>query len=80
VHVHIEQERHGDGPAEQLPACGRKQQWQPRQQHDRDDAAALQPQRVVSQVRPAQQLEERAAEDQREVGRRYRAFALIQYS
>ena len=71
VHVDVEQERDGLGSAERLPLQQReRQERQPREQRNAHHALSHQGQRIVRQADPAHQLEERAAEDQREVLRR----------
>ena len=66
----VHQEGNGDASADQLSFQGREQQQrQPGQQRDDDDALARQFQRVVSQMRPKQELEERPPMDEREVRR-----------
>jgi hypothetical protein len=70
VNLHVQQKRHGRTAAQHLSLQGRQhQERQPGQQRDDEDALAHQQQRVVGQVRPAQKLEERPAQDQREVRR-----------
>ena len=68
VNFHVQQEGHGHAPAQHLSFQGREhQERQPGKQRDDDDALAHQHQRIVGQMRPAQELEERPAQDEREV-------------
>ena len=68
MNLHILQEGDGRARAPQVPFQGTEhQERQPGQQQRNRDAQAHQPQRIVRQVRPAQKLEERAAQDEREV-------------
>ena len=70
MNLHILQEGDGHAPAPQVPFQSTEhQERQPGQQRHNHDALAHQPQRIVRQVRPAQKLEERAAQDEREVRR-----------
>jgi len=55
-------------PPQHLSFQSREQkERQPGKQRDDDDAPAQQLQRIVHQTRPAQKLEERPAQDEREV-------------
>ena len=68
MNLHVAQERDGHAPAERMPFQSReREQRQPGKQRDDDRAAADQLQRVTGDVRPAQKLVERSAEDEREV-------------
>ena len=68
VHLDILEERDGGPRTPQVTFPGREQQQgQPGDQRKGDDPLAQECQRVVGQVRTAQKLEERAAEDEREV-------------
>ena len=70
VNFHIQQKRYGRAAAQQVSFQSREhQERQPGEQRDDDDALAHQHQRIVGQVRPAQKLEERPAQDEREVRR-----------
>ena len=70
MNLHILQEGHGHAPAPQVPFQGTEhQERQPGHQQEGGDPLAHERQRIVGQVRPAQKLEERAAQDQREVRR-----------
>ena len=68
VNFQVQQERHGRAPAQQLPfQSGEHQERQPGKQRDDDNTPPHQPQRIVGQMRPTQKLEERPAQDEREV-------------
>ncbi len=68
VNVHVHEERHGDVPAQHVSCeCRERQQRQPGEQRDHDDAPACQHQRIVGEARATQQLEERSAQHQREI-------------
>ena len=65
----VEQERHARAAAPQVSFQPREQQQrQPSQQRNDDDALAHHHQRVIGQVRLPEKLEERPAEDEREIG------------
>ncbi len=69
MNLDIEQKWHIGTAAPQVSFQRREQQKrQPGKQRDNDDALAHHHQRIVGQVRPAQKLEERAAQDERELG------------
>ena len=60
MNLHVFQERHGRGPAQQVPLqSGEHEEGQPGHQQKGDDPLAHERQRVVGQVRTAQKLEER---------------------
>ena len=70
--MHFDVEEKGDRDvAPPRPSLPRReqQQRQPRDQHADENAAMDQRQRIVGEARPAKQLEQRAAEHEREVGR-----------
>ena len=70
VNLHVQQKGYSRTAAQHLPLQGREhQERQPGKQRDDEDALTHQQQRIVGQVRPAQELEERPAEDEREVRR-----------
>ena len=70
VNFDVHQERHGHAAAQQPSFhCREHQERQPGKQRDDDDSLAHHQQRIVGQVRPAQELEERPAQDEREVRR-----------
>jgi hypothetical protein len=68
MHFHVPQERDGDVPTQRLAFQRREyQERQPGQQRDEEDAAVQEIQSSPGQMRPPQQLEERPAQDEREV-------------
>ena len=68
MNFHVQQEGYGRIPAEQLSFQNReRQERRPGKQRDDDDALVHQHQRIIGQVRPTQKLEERPAQDEREV-------------
>ena len=68
MYFHVQQERHGRAPAQQLPFQSREQQQrQPGEQRDDEDALAQQLSASSGQVRPAQKLEKRPAQDERKI-------------
>ena len=68
MNLHVQQEGYGRAPAQRLSFQSREhQERQPGEQRDDDDALAHQLQRIAGQMRPAQKLEERPAQDEREV-------------
>jgi hypothetical protein len=70
VNFHVQQKRHGRTSAQHLPFhSGKQQERQPGKQRDDDDALAHQHQRIVREVRPAQKLEKRPAQDERKIRR-----------
>ena len=70
VQFHVVEEGQPDAVAPGVPLRDRQQQQRhPGQQHHREHAPVQQMQGVVGQARPAPELVQRPAEDQREVGR-----------
>ena len=69
MHFDVAQESHARPAPEIAVRRGEQDQGQPGDERDHDHAAARELERVARHVRPAQQLEERAAEDDRKVAR-----------
>jgi hypothetical protein len=65
VNIHVEQERDALTATKNLPLQhGEQQQWQPGHERDDDDPLANHHQRIVGEMHPPQQLEERPAQDE----------------
>jgi hypothetical protein len=68
MNFQVQQEGYGRVPAQQLSFQSReRQERQPYDQRDDDDASTHQHQRIVGQMRTTQKLEEWPAKDEREV-------------
>ena len=68
MRVHVEQKGHCCGAAQRLPFHHRQQQERhPGKQREEDETSAHELERIAGQMRPTQQLEERPAQDKREV-------------
>ena len=68
MNFHVQQERHGGAPAQQLPFQSREQEkGQPGEQRDDEDPLHQEFKSVSGEMRPAQKLEERPPQDERKL-------------